>query len=391
MMLLVGLVLALAASLYSGGSFLPMTAVIIAVASAIYATKDRRAAHRPAQHDAEPLTSFVPIADETGRSEPLTSLVPIAPQVVNRKFRIDGFHRAMKGGAMKGTPRKVKSELLCGPESSPRGTLLQSDSDSPINTERSKTSVRFERGGAGLSARSQGSARSARSDTSQRIIDELQARIAKLDEPVAQASDTPRSARSDTSQRIIDGLHARIAKMTEERNNQTPRSARSDFSQRITPRSARSDISSSQRIIDELKELKEEIASLKSERTPTFGSALSFQERLEQCVESPVSKRTQKKNRKKKEKSRLRNSNLDKGGCPTTGDNHVASDGLRITTDEHPCAHELLTPTTANGVTPGKHKGMAIDNKQAGCGFDFDYWAIPVELRTELPDPECPV
>eukprot|EP00930_Biecheleria_cincta_P039167 TRINITY_DN26941_c0_g1_i1.p1 TRINITY_DN26941_c0_g1~~TRINITY_DN26941_c0_g1_i1.p1 ORF type:complete len:908 (-),score=121.23 TRINITY_DN26941_c0_g1_i1:325-3048(-) len=253
------------------------------------------------------VASLTPIADETGPSttgQTATSLAPIpdksgpstpstAALLVNKKLRISGFERVMKG-----TPPMVKAELLCSPPNSGRSdrimvsqmsarsqtsarsvrsetsqriiddlhtqiAKLQDELAQDLQTPRSARSEKSQRtiddlhaqiarltqGRTPRSARSQASARSARSDTSQRIIYDLSVQIMKLKEELAQVSQTPRSARSEQSQRIIDDLNAQIAKLTETEINETPRSARSDASQRI------------------IDDLQAQIAALKAENT----------------------------------------------------------------------------------------------------------------------------
>lgn len=210
-------------------------------------------------------TSLAPIPDETG---PAT-----AAQLVNKKLRISGFERVMKG-----TPPLVKSELLC----------------SPPNSGRSERLV-----GNQMSARSQTSARSARSETSQRIINDLQAQIAKLKEELAQDSQTPRSARSEKSQRIIDDLHAQIAKLTAEGENSLAlRSARSELisaRSQVSARSTRSD--TSQRIIYDLSvqiiKLKEELAQ--ASKTPRSARSETSQ-RIIDDLNAQIARLTEREN-----------------------------------------------------------------------------------------------
>jgi len=207
---------------------------------------------------------------------------------------IIGFEKVMKQACQEPCGKQQSGSMVGeNPEQPLVGDALHPIIEDPDGPEP-KLSSR-----APVSVRS--SVRSNRSESSQRIIDDLQEQIRKLQEEKEKKTRTPTSARSESSQHIISDLQDQIRRLQEDKSKQlgTPSSARSESSQHIidglqeqirrlqedkvkqprTPTSARSE--SSQRIISELQE---EIKHLQSGKTKHAASPSSARSESSQRI-----------------------------------------------------------------------------------------------------------
>lgn len=241
---------------------------LLALAAVIYrAQQESKAARKAAMHQNH---KVVPVASDRARVA-ASNCSTSAGRVISlpdKQLPIAGFDKVLQatGGPAStnflgdlGTPRFPHEDLEQPPPHSARSdceAVSVRSSASQQAIAELQAEVRRLR-----SEKKSGTPRSARSESSQRIIDDLQGQLKKaMEDKVA----TPRSARSETSQRIIEDLQGQIRSLAEEKSRlllvQTPRSARSCHS----TRSARSDVS--QKIIDDLKGQIEKLQKKASEQ-----------------------------------------------------------------------------------------------------------------------------